>query len=213
MPLSLWYLGVAGPVTLAAGLHPVGNYNHFLLLLAPLCLVGGWTVGQVWNQAAAPGAGGRARLGLAAVFLGVLAQAGWNALLPPPGWHPLAGGDLALVGRQMAALEARVVTTPGDVLAEDLWGVLRAGKAVPYEDDDQERVQAAAGTWDPTQLVADVTRQRFALVITQFPLSAPLQAQRWPPAVLAALRTHYRLATQSLRYVYVPRPAGVGERP
>ena len=122
------------------------------------------------------------------------------------GWRvPLDGADPG-----DAALVKLLARTPGPILFSDMGDLLQSGHTVFYQAFVMTQV-AANGHWNPAPLLADARAEAFPLVIFSFPLSQPSlwDTQRWPPALLRVLATHYHLAGRiGRRWLYRPGSAG-----
>jgi hypothetical protein len=103
-------------------------------------------------------------------------------------WYPAfwasTGGARAIHGRDVRAVRS----TPGDVLAEDSWLLLKSGKVVLYDDPATMAVLANAGAWDQSVLLQDLQRRKFSYVITESDLSAAKHSNNWSAQALAAIQ-------------------------
>ena len=94
--------------------------------------------------------------------------------------------------RQFAALLRLVKATPAPVLADEMLGLLPlAGRSIYYEPFSMT-VLADQGLWDESGLVADITHERFAMIMIRYSngQGAPTRAF-WTPRVYGAIREHY----------------------
>ena len=95
----------------------------------------------------------------------------------------------------------------GEILSDDSFLLLRAGKSGAYQNVPMLGALASAGRWDESPLIQDLARHRFALIVIDTDVTRPdLMGVYWSPAVLAALQRHYRLLYRDVVFTYVPRP-------
>src|SRR5690242_21955073 len=71
--------------------------------------------------------------------------------------------------------------------------------------------QATSGRWDDSQLLADIARRKFGLVVLEHDITGETYTPRWSPAALAALQANYVLRYRDVRFLEAPQPAP--ERP
>jgi len=201
-PLSVCYALVTLPLTVWTNLSPHANYNHLLPGLLAACLLLGvglgrlaeWTPTRRWAGPALAGA-----VGL------LLLQSGLFA--PLKTWYSPLGQPLDEKAARMAVLAGQVAASSGrPVLTEDGRLALAAGKQLPYDDPAQMTIQAAAGRWDESALLADIRRHRFDMVILEHDIAEETFTPRWSPAALAALQAEYRPKYRDVRFLWVPRP-------
>lgn len=130
-----------------------------------------------------------------AALLLLQAGTGWT----PDGWYAkeLATPDPA-VRRQLELIVTNIRNTPGDVLSEEIGLIFLAGKPVPYDDPQAMAALARLGRWDQAQLIDDLNRRRFGLVI----LPANPRVALWTPEVLAAIRANYDLKFRDVWFTY-----------
>ena len=202
--LSVCFAVVSVPGVILTNLSPHANYNHLLPLLLPLCLLAGVGLGH---------AAALARSGLApawgALVVAVALLGGLPFLFAPINtWYTPLGQPLAEKADRMARLEAEIAAAPGQtVLTEDAWLALRAGKSLPYDDPAQMATQATSGRWDESQLLADIARRKFGLVVLEHDITGETYTPRWSPAALAALQANYLLRYRDVRFLEAPQPA------
>ncbi|MEO6458780.1 MAG: hypothetical protein ABIO92_11005 [Chloroflexia bacterium] len=202
--LSAIYLLVAIPFTLVIfalptanfgdpGDLPVAKYNQFLDILALLCLTLGAALGTVWQWL--DNSSRRMRLDWAFLKGGVLllafAQVGMIYRQPPEFWYPPLTTPLAQRAEYMKKVSELLVKTPGDILSEDNWIVLKNDRLVIYDDPAAMAVLAEAEAWDQSRLVQDVNRGRFSIVITEFDLTGVEHSSRWSREALQAFQANY----------------------
>lgn len=129
------------------------------------------------------------------VLLGAQLATGWT----PDRWY---ARELALPGvgerRQLDLIIHNLRNTEGEALAEEIGLLILAGKAVPYDDPQAMAALARAGRWDQRQLLDDLERQRFSLVI----LPANPRDELWTTEVLAAIRANYDLKFRDVWFTY-----------
>jgi hypothetical protein len=199
---ALIYALASVPFVALTNLSPHANYNHLLPGLLPACLLAGVGLGHLGTLAPARR---EAWLPLAA---GVAALC-WQATLfgPLKDWYTPLGQPFEEKTARMETLVQAVAAVPGSsVLAEDDWLALRAGKRLPYDDPAQMTVQAAAGRWDESALLADIRRHRFGVLILEHDIAGETFTPRWSPAVLAALQAEYQPKYRDVRFLWMPRP-------
>ncbi len=181
------YLALAALTSLSAGKWGAGE-SYFLETLAALCLVAARALAWLTLH---PNAWLRLAAGL---MLGV------QLLLYVHGPSPQRLTGLRDRGFQAAALAGQpseadlnaatdlvrryVLKWDSDVLAEDAGFVIVAGKPV-VGNATHLRNLYEAGAWNPAGLVRDLEEKRYGFVV--------LNAQLYPPPVLAAIGKHYYL--------------------
>ncbi|HEX8229830.1 MAG TPA: hypothetical protein VF826_11035 [Chloroflexia bacterium] len=209
-PLSAFFLLVSIPTTILAVLHPTGNYNHLLNLLAPLCLVSGVIAGWASNRIAESGQQMRlAWLGagaLGGVILAVLAQAALTYNKPFYEWYTPLALPLEERAARMEQLEQVVRNTPGYILSEDQWLLLKNGKEVLYDDPVAMSALARAGEWDESVLLEDLRRRKYPLIILQYDVTGELYNPRWSDLGLATLQENYTRRFRDVYFTYAPAP-------
>lgn len=134
-------------------------------------------------------------------------------------WTPASQWDLgreeaAEGGRAAAALFAR---THGDIIGEPVGDVVLSGRPLLLDPASFSQM-SLAGVWDPTPLLRDIRRQRFALVFTGFdPNTGPdrfgsFGQGRWSGPIMQAILTRYRV-TKAAGYTFFLTPIpGRGNR-
>jgi hypothetical protein len=196
--LPLWYLVAAIPAVLVANGRLGVNFGLLLDLFPPLCLLIGVAAGTLRQWP------GRWWPALSGVVCGlVLVQ----ALVPnPPGeWYSTNRMPSRERASRMRSVANLVEQTPGRLLSEDLWLLLRAGKPVEYDDTFLMAQTAQRGLWDERRFVADLEAQRFALVLLEYDITDVPRSPRWSPAALAALRANYEILHRDVVFVHRPR--------
>ncbi|MCC6628248.1 MAG: DUF2029 domain-containing protein, partial [Chloroflexi bacterium] len=196
--LPLWYLAAALPVVLLANGRVGINYGLLLDLFPPLCVLIGVAAGLALRR------GGALSAGLAAGLSALLLT---QALLPnPPGeWYSanrMPGRERAA---RMAAIAGIIDQTPGQLLSEDLWLLLRAGKPVEYDDPFMMTQAARSGLWDERRFIADLEAQRFPLIVLEYDITDVARSPRWSPAALAALRANYEILHRDALHIHRPK--------
>ncbi len=209
-PLSAFFLLFSIPVTLLALLHPSGNYNHLLNLLAPLCLAVGLMLGWGLNWIAQ--AGKQRRLAwagaalLAGVLMSVLAQSALTYNKPFYEWYSPLALPLNERAERMRQLEKVVQSTPGYILSEDQWLLLKNGKEVLYDDLVAMASLARSGAWDESVLLEDLARHKYPLVILQYDVTGEFYNPRWSDLGLKALQENYTQRFRDVYFTYLPAP-------
>jgi hypothetical protein len=205
--LVLWYLLAALLAVLVANGRVGINYSLLLDLLPPLCLIVAVglarLVGSGWPLAGQ--AAGRWSGSLVGAGLSLLLMA--QALLPnPPGaWYSANRMPSPERAARMRAIAAIVEQTPGRILSEDLWLLLRVGKPIEYDDPFLMAQSAQRGLWNERRFIADLEAQRFALVLLEYDLTGLERSPRWTPAALAALRANYEILHKDVIFIHRPR--------
>ncbi len=201
--LAIWFALISVPPLVITNLSPLANYNHLLDGLLPICLLAGCAVGALAAREGAAPLGRLLALGGAAVVL--LLQVG---LFTPLGrWYSPLSSALVDTGARMAVVERLVAGIPGtDVLSEDAWIALRAGKELPYDDPAQMAVQATSGHWSDARLVGDIARGRFPVIILEHSVTGTPSSPRWSPEALTAIQANYVEQYRDVRFVWVPKP-------
>ena len=205
-PLSALYLLVATPATLLSNTLPTANYNHLLDILAPLCLMSGVAFGWVWRAWEERGLQLRWALPVAGVLLLAAAQATLTYAKPGRAWYTPLGIPFEERAAQMEKIDRLVASTPGDILSEDNWLLLKNGKRVLYDDPAAMAALARTGAWDQSLLLDDLNRRKFSLVLLQYDLSGETYNPRWSDEALAALKANYETRFRDVLFVHVPRP-------
>ncbi len=201
-PLSVCYALVTLPLTAWTNLSPHANYNHLLPGLLAACLLVGVGLGRLAEWATLRR---WAVLPLAGAVGLLLVQGGLFA--PLKTWYSPLGQPLDEKAARLEILAGQVAAVRGrPVLAEDGRLALQAGKQLPYDDPAQMTIQAAAGRWDESTLLADIRRHRFGMLILEHDIAEETFTPRWSPAVLAALQAEYQLKYRDVRFLWVPRP-------
>ena len=206
-PLSALYLLLTIPAALLSNSLPTANYNHLLDLLAPLCLSAGVLLGHAWGGLAR-GAGSRKPWAVLAggVLLLALAQVGLFYSKPGWTWYTPLGIPLDERAQQMEKLSALVSQTPGDLLSEDNWLLLKNGKRVLYDDPAAMAALANAGAWDQSTFLQDLQRRKFPLVILQYDITDETFNPRWTREALQALKDNYAIQFRDVEFVHTPKP-------
>lgn len=207
-PLSLIYLLVAVPATLLGNTLPTANFNHLLDLLAPLCLVLGVALGTAWNGLHVPGERADWAWVAVGVLLLALAQTGMTYGKPSWAWYSDVEMTLPQRAAQLEKLSQTIRQTPGDVLSEDNWLLLKNGKRVIYDDPAAMAALATAGAWDQSVLLQDLERRKFSLVVLQYDLTNVKKNARWSAQGLQALQSNYEVLFRDVVTFFVPRPPG-----
>lgn len=191
--IAPYYLACALPVALMVGVEGA-DHDHLIELAAAsaLALGAGLAVALAQQQsrqwAALP----------LVVLLGLQAWAGWT----PDPWY---AAEYRLpdpqVRRQLDLIVTNIRHTPGDVLAEEIGLILMAGKPVPYDDPLTMAALSRIGRWDQQQLLDDIERRRFSLIL----LPANPRHELWTPEVLAAIRANYDLKFRDVWFTYAAK--------
>jgi hypothetical protein len=210
--LAAFYL-VASALSVIARIGYDGiNYNHFLDVLIPFCILAGlsagwvlnWLQTHVWapiaratqeNVVATPKARqGVALGGLALCTLLLVAQL--LQYKDPHTWYigmwPEPARDA-----QMRALSKLVAETPGDILSDDSYLLLSNKRKVLYDDSFMFATLADSGRWDNSVLVRSLRDRRFPLLFL-------FDTDRWPENQQQALHDDYTLKFLDALATYVP---------
>lgn len=196
------YNDIAGPA--------VAKYNQFLDILAPLCLVLGLALGTTLGSMFRARRG--ARLDWVCLTAGILLLAfGQVSMIyrqPPAFWYPPVARPLPVWAQQMEDVSRLIRGTPGDILSEDNWLLLKNDKLVIYDDPAAMAVLAREGAWEQSKLLQDLSRRRFSYVITEFALDDAEYSGRWSEQALMALQANYKMlqGTSGALVVSAPRP-------
>jgi len=202
--LSAIYILVAIPFTLAIfalptanfgdpGDLPVAKYNQFLDILALLCLAFGASFGSVWQGLVNSSRNMRLdwALLMGGVLLLALTQVAMIYRQPATYWYPPLTTPLAQRAEYMKKVSDLLARTPGDILSEDNWLLLKNNRLVIYDDPAAMAVLAEAGAWDQSGLVQDLNRRRFSIIITEFDLTGLEHSSRWSREALRAFQSNY----------------------
>jgi hypothetical protein len=106
----------------------------------------------------------------------------------------------------MEKLSEVIRNTPGDMLSEDNWLLLKNGKRVIYDDPAAMAALANAGAWDQTVLLQDLQRRKFSMILLQYDLTGETYNPRWSAEGLKALQANYEVLFRDVVYVHSPRP-------
>jgi hypothetical protein len=106
---------------------------------------------------------------------------------------------------RMNSIAELVEQTPGRILSEDLFVLLRDGKPVEYDDTFMMAQAAQSGVWDERRFIADLEAQRFSLVLLEYDITDVGRSPRWSPAALAALRANYEILYRDVVHVHRPK--------
>lgn len=188
--ITPYYLLTALPLVLTVGV--VGaDHDHLIELALALAAALGTAVAVL---SARRDAIAWAAYPLAALLLAQLVTA-WT----PDDWY---AGELTLpdprVRAQLDLIVNNLRQTEGEALAEEIGLLILAGKPAPYDDPQLMAALARAGRWDQTQLLDDLARQRFSLVI----LPPRPRDELWTAEVLAAIEANYTLKFRDVWFTY-----------
>jgi hypothetical protein len=203
LPLGLYLLLV--PLSLLGAGKTGANHNHLLETLLALTLAGGIVV--AWAARAWPSwrtgrwslvVGHSSFVVTAALFAIQLGLA-----FRPQEWY---AGELAPTDPPERYLTF-IRNTPGEILADDVGLLFMAGRPLRYDDPSGLGPVALSGLWDQRGLVEEITQRRFSAILIPINVkrSASDPAGHWTPEMLAAIRTHYRMAFHDTIDTYVPK--------
>lgn len=179
---------------------PIAKYNEFLEPLALFCLSVGLGLGVTWRKMVETNRGSRsdwAWLTGGVIFLSLL-YAAMSLKQTGPFWYPVFSQPFAERAQQMEEISKLVRATPGEVLSEDIWLLLKNGRVVRYDDPALMAVLAREGQWDQSMLLQDITRRKFSYVITSFDPTATGHSNSWSDQALAAVQRNYNVALNEL---------------
>jgi hypothetical protein len=177
------------------------NYNHFLDVLIPCCLLVGLAVGNAlrWvqssglrSQASSVRLAGPATLTLCALLL----AAQLLQYQDPHTWYNGMWPDAAR-DAQMRSLSKLVADTPGDILSDDSYLLLSNGRRVLYDDSFMFATLAETGKWNNSVLVQSLRDRRFSLLFL-------FDTDRWPDNQQIALQDNYSLKFLDVLRTFVP---------
>jgi hypothetical protein len=176
------------------------NNNHLLEPLLALCLLVGVVVGGCAREWQRPR--------YAAALVVALLLIAWQ--MPRLGavseWYDASTLPSASRAERMARVAGLIAQAEGELLSDDAYLLLRAGKTAAYQNLPMLGALAEAGQWDDGGLVRDLAARRFALVVIAADLTDPEKnGGYWPPAAREALAQHYRLLYRDVLFTYVPR--------
>jgi hypothetical protein len=208
LAVSLWCSrGTTGPPSVSAGERLFLPYFVFAVIMSLTSGKAGATVNYMIEPLAAAlllGAFGYQRLidkppsrakhaAWVVVALAFIGQA--IMMWTPASQWALGREEAAEGGRAAAALFAR---TKGDIIGEPVGDVVLSGRTLLLDPASFSQM-SLAGVWDPTPLLRDIRRQRFALVFTGFdPATGPdrfgsFGQGRWSGPIMQAILTRYRV--------------------
>lgn len=202
------YLPIALAGALLVGKWGAGE-SYFLGGLAALSLFAAMRTARiVAGPSSRVPASSRRRLILAGALLAQLLMLAHGPLSEVASWLPDRGPQAAYLGRplrtdetsSLADLVALARSTSAPILTEEPSIAIAAGKPI-IGNATQLHHLFDQGRWDPTHLVAEIEARRFGLVV--------LNAQLYPPPVLAAIGRRYALShtltvAGSTYWVFVP---------
>jgi len=198
--LLVTYAPLAAGTIVGSGVVGANN-NHLLEPLLASCILVGVLVGLCaarWRQ---PSAAALlvATLLLLAVQLPQLGAVG--------AWYDTTLLPSAMRAERLTQVTELVRQGQGEILTDDSFLLLRAGKTGAYQNVPMLGALASAGRWDESPLLQDLARHRFALIVIDTDVTRPeLTGVYWSPAVLAALQRYYRLLYRDIVFTYAPRP-------
>ncbi len=178
------------------------NYNHYIDVLLPACLLLGLSLGTAVTALLASVARRRVHWPL---WAGVVLGAGlivWAQLFQFTDPHTWYAGlwPSAVVDKQMQALSAQVRGAPGDVFSEDAYLLLSNGHRAVYDDDFMFMSLARIGQWDERIFDQSLRDRRFSLVLLQ------TGSTRFSEPASAAFDANYAIKSQGGFDLYVPKP-------
>ncbi|MBV9790806.1 MAG: glycosyltransferase family 39 protein [Chloroflexi bacterium] len=192
-------------ISLIAMIKAGSNWNYVIELVVAFSLITGFFVDQAmlgafkrWQH----------NLLFGLLILQVLVAA---IILRTSFWTP---GEMQ--ARRIAewhALRQAIVEADGKVLTDIEMGLLpQTGHPILFEPFDFSQM-ARKGLWDQSQVVGDIERQRFGLIVIQR-ASEYIIHERWTDEMRQALSTHYVESGSSLwAHVYRPRAAATAQQP
>lgn len=207
---SALYLFVSIPATTLAILHPTGNYNQLLLILAPLCLAAGVLAGAAGNGFSRAKGTQRRLAMLGAICVALLLIAAQAVLVyskPQWTWYSPLALPLPERAERMRQIEEAVRAADGPVLSDDQWLLLKNGRQPIYDDPVAMAALARSGAWDESTLLADLRRRKFSLIVLEFDVTQDTYNPRWTDKALKMLQDNYRLQFRDVYFLYRPQPA------
>jgi hypothetical protein len=206
LSLPAIYLLLSALTVLTAGKIGAAE-NHFLELLAAVCLCAG--LGYQWLLEQSPAAAPLAVVSVTLAFL-VLTTTPFRFAKPIA---PLAECDRAY---------AEVKNAAGDrVLSENVGALVLAGKPVVVSDPFVYSWMVNQSVWSDTDLERLVRNHYFDSIVLGDAVDSQDRSagtvwtttRRWPPAVLGAIEQNYRLEKQfqcaDAAYLYTPKTDAV----
>ncbi len=183
------------PLYLAAGAFSLltlgayqGNYNLTLDLFPPL-LIGVGTVLALLARSVErlPQSRRRTLLGSVGLLVGGLLV--WQALTTAsPETYFDWGSMPSQVRREMVKdLQKQIAIAPGDLLTDDMYLALSAGRNVPYDNLYHMRVESQSGKWDDSKFLQDLRDRRFGLILLEH------ETRRWSEVGWQTLNDNYEL--------------------
>ncbi len=194
------YLGVAVVSLFTIGAYQ-GNYNLVLDVFPPLLIVSGFGLARL------VGALGQVekvhfRPALVALSLLTGGMVIWQIVnLAAPGTYFSLGSMPGNVRREMLqGLEKQLAAAPGDLLTDEMYLALKAGRAVPYDNLYHMRLESQNGKWDDRQFLQDLRDRRFGIILLEH------DARRWTERGWQTLNENYELVFPDGIDLWRPRP-------
>ncbi len=185
------YLAAGGFSLFTLGAYQ-GNYNLTLDFFPPLLIVGGIGLAHLAqiSRLASPS---NSKLLVSGLGIVVVALISWYALTRPNPATYFSWDKMPSQTRRdmLQDTQRQIAATPGDLLTDDVFLALSAGRAVPYDNLYHMRVESQTGKWDDRRFLQDLRDRRFGLVILE------RNIKRWSDKSWQVLLENYD----------VPRPA------
>jgi hypothetical protein len=186
---------LVGSCLSAATIGKIGsNVNYLLEFCAALTLATGalfsWTHGRPWLRSP--------MLILLIVQVGLLMKSTLEFPIENIKWR-------VQPGKELEDLEWIVQTADGPVLADEFMGMLTLNNRPLYIQPFEITQLANAGLWDQGDLLANIRRQEFPLILIHHFMGYPVYTERWTPEMLAAIMENYA-PTEFLAQTLVFRP-------
>jgi 4-amino-4-deoxy-L-arabinose transferase-like glycosyltransferase len=143
-----------------------GNYNLTLDLFPPLVIVVGiWVAQQIEQLGKVQQHKDRpATLVIGFMLVSILA---WQvvSLFNVGDFYPLEFMPDPTRRAMMENLQKQIASTSGDLLTDDIYLALSAGRNVPYDNMYHIMTESENGKWDDSRFLQDLRNHRFALVL------------------------------------------------
>ncbi len=186
------------PMTLYGAGEIGAHHNHLLETMLAWTLAGGVGLGLVMQSWASGGWPWRMASG--AALVGLLMQA--NFLRTTPQWYR---GEFfpASLERFVPYIQSK----PGEVLADNVGLLVRAGKRVRFDDPSTMGPAIQSGLWDPSALHAAIANHEFDLILLDVDLDTETTdaAGRWTDETLRLIKQYYTLEFRDTINSYVPK--------
>lgn len=178
-----------------------GNYNLVLDFFPPLLIITGLGLAHLVGALERVNlARYRPAFGAASVMVAGLVI--WQVFnIANPATYFSYGSLPSQVRREMLeGLQKQIAMAPGDLLSDDIYLALTAGRAVPYDNLYHMRLESQNGKWDDRKFLQDLRDRRFGVILLEH------DARRWTERGWQILNENYELVFPDGIDLWRPRP-------